>query len=79
MTMTTRWRAVHDGQRVEMELRPEGLYFEVGAHDNVKKRGHEGTGGTLSLDQFRAHPEYFEEFPGFHERVLSDLEGPGVG
>ena len=72
-TTHTRWSQVHEGERVEMTLTDDGLYFEVGSDQNLSKRGHEGAGGTLSLEEFRSNPRYFSEFPGFRERVLADL------
>ncbi len=72
------WSAVHDGERIEMKLTEEGLYFEVGSDQNVSKRNHEGQGGTMTVERFRENPMLFKDFPGFYERVLADLDGPNL-
>lgn len=68
------WTAVHEGERVELRLTDEGLYFEVGSDQNISKRNHEGMGGSLTVKEFRENTRYFQEFPGFRERVLAYLD-----
>lgn len=67
------WVQTEGETRIEIELREEGLYFEVGPV-SWPARGHEGTGGTISFKQFRESPKWLDEFPGLWEKIKEDLQ-----
>lgn len=71
------WRATHKGDLLEMELREDGLYFEVGPAE-WPARGHQGAGGTLRIEEFISQPEMFSEFDGFYEKVAAALRSAGL-
>ena len=70
------WRQTEKEILIEIELKEKGLYFEVGPI-RWPARGHESSGGTLSLAEFNARPKWFEEFPGLWERIQKDLKYMG--
>ncbi|MFT5917357.1 MAG: hypothetical protein ACJAWV_003730 [Flammeovirgaceae bacterium] len=70
------WSQTENDTLIEIELREEGLYFEVGP-TSWPARGHEGAGGTLKFEEFLNKPKWFEEFPGLWKRIHKDLQGMG--
>ena len=69
-----RWSARADGCHIEIEWRDGELYLEDGPSD-WPRRGHEGHGGTFSIEEVRRRgPAFFEEYPGLHDELMADLE-----
>ncbi len=68
--MRVDWSAEIPGNRIELERRDSHLYFEAGRPD-WPGRGHEGIGGTFTVEALRRDPARFlGEFPGLYGRVI---------
>ncbi|WP_436795795.1 TIGR03668 family PPOX class F420-dependent oxidoreductase [Actinospongicola halichondriae] len=71
--MDVRWSASQPGQYIEIEWRDGVLYLENGP-DEWPRRGHEGVGGTFTIEEIRRRgPELFEAYPGLHDDLMADL------
>lgn len=65
------WSATSDGTLVELELRGSHVYFEIGPRE-WPARGHEGAGGTVTIDSIRREPErILAGFPGLYDEVMT--------
>lgn len=71
--MKTNWRAAADGNHIDIEWRNGSVYLEDGP-SAWPNRGHEGTGGTISLRVVRNRGrEMYSRYDGLYERLLADL------
>jgi Pyridoxamine 5'-phosphate oxidase len=71
--MRTTWRQSAPGRYIDLEWRNGDIYLEDGP-DAWPKRGHEGVGGTFSLQEIRRRGrEMFSDYDGLYERLLDDL------
>lgn len=70
--MRADWSGEADGRLVEVERRGSDLYIEGGRAD-WPARGHEGWGGTYTIEEVRHDPGILGEVPGLYDRVMRDL------
>ncbi len=71
--MRAHWRQSAPGRYIDLEWRNGSIYIEDGP-DAWPKRGHEGHGGTVSLQDIRRRGrEMFGDYDGLYERLLDDL------
>lgn len=71
--MQTHWRQSAPGRYIDLEWRNGDIYLEDGP-DEWPRRGHEGGGGTFSLQDIRRRGrKMFGDYDGLYERLLDDL------
>lgn len=71
--MHTRWSVSAGDQHIELEWRDGEVYLEDGPSD-WPRRGHEGTGGTFTIEEIRRRgSEWFAPYAGLYDRLLADL------
>ncbi len=71
--MKTAWRQTAPGEYIDLEWRNGDIYLEDGP-DEWPKRGHEGNGGSFSIQEIRRRgTEWFSGYDGLYERLIDDL------
>lgn len=71
--MRVDWSGEIPGDLIHLELRGSHIYLEGGRPD-WPGRGHEGYGGTYTIEEIRRDPvRFLGQFPGLYDEVMSDL------
>lgn len=68
-----RWRDSAPGQYIDLEWQNGNIYLEDGP-DVWPKRGHEGGGGSFSIQDIRrGGHEFLNAYDGLYDRLIKDL------
>lgn len=67
-----RWSTRAGGHHIDLEWRDGEVYLEDGPSD-WPRRGHEGGGGTFTIQQIRRDLDFLDRYPGLRERLVADL------
>lgn len=71
--MRVDWSGEIPGDLIHLELRGSHIYLEGGRPD-WPGRGHEGYGGTFTIEEIRRDRDRFlGDFPGLYDQVMADL------